>query len=127
TPSTRSPAILGYLRNRLGFEGLIVSDALVMEGFAGGLGAAAASVAAVRAGVEILLYPAQLAETVSALEAAVNEDEELRGRVETALARYARALESVTARFDRPSGRHYVAAAPATPAVSADREASLFD
>lgn len=55
-PATLSPAILtGLLRNELGFDGLIVTDDLEMQGVAKGWGAPEAAVLAVLAGADILL------------------------------------------------------------------------
>ncbi|MBW4577700.1 MAG: beta-glucosidase [Aphanothece sp. CMT-3BRIN-NPC111] len=57
-PATLSPAILtGQLREKLGFEGLIVTDALVMGAIANRYGANEAPVMAVEAGADILLMP----------------------------------------------------------------------
>jgi beta-glucosidase-like glycosyl hydrolase len=56
-PATLSAPILGLLRNELGFDGLIVTDALMMEGSRGGRSPVAAAVEALRAGVDLLLYP----------------------------------------------------------------------
>jgi beta-glucosidase-like glycosyl hydrolase len=68
-PATFSHAILSRLaRRNLGFAGLVVSDALNMEGArrpAGGEGAAA--VAALQAGCDALLYPDDVAAVMAAL------------------------------------------------------------
>lgn len=94
-PATRSPAIIGYLREALGFDGLVVTDALIMEGFAPAAGAAEAARASFRAGVDIMLYPPDVGATVRALAeeaAAPGGAERLRralGRYEAALARIA--------------------------------------
>jgi len=54
-PATLSPTILqGLLREELGFDGVIVSDALDMEGASGALGIPAAAAAAVAAGCDLL-------------------------------------------------------------------------
>ncbi len=55
-PATLSPAILtGLLREELGFNGLIVTDDLEMQGVADRWGAAEAAVLAVEAGADMLL------------------------------------------------------------------------
>lgn len=71
-PATLSGEIVAnLLRRQLGFAGLIVTDALIMEGvLGGGLAEADAAVAAVAAGCDALLYPRDLAGVASALEAA---------------------------------------------------------
>ena len=55
-PATLSPAVLGgLLRGELGFEGVVVSDALNMGAIDQGAGLGDSAVAAVRAGVDLLL------------------------------------------------------------------------
>ncbi|NJL90338.1 MAG: beta-glucosidase [Coleofasciculaceae cyanobacterium SM2_1_6] len=71
-PATLSPGILtGKLRQELGFEGLIVTDALIMGGIANTYGAKEAPVLAVEAGADILLMPVDPAGAIAALVAAV--------------------------------------------------------
>jgi beta-N-acetylhexosaminidase len=54
-PATLSPTILqGLLREELGFDGVIVSDALDMKGASGAMGIPAAAAAAVAAGCDLL-------------------------------------------------------------------------
>ncbi|HUE76431.1 MAG TPA: glycoside hydrolase family 3 N-terminal domain-containing protein [Longimicrobiales bacterium] len=71
-PATLSrPILTGLLRERLGYDGLIVTDALIMEGVTGGgAGEPEAAVQAVAAGCDALLYPRDLAGIARALEAA---------------------------------------------------------
>ncbi|MGE3616697.1 MAG: glycoside hydrolase family 3 N-terminal domain-containing protein [Gemmatimonadales bacterium] len=83
-PATRSGPILSRLRDRLAFGGLIVSDALNMGGFAGPE-ADAALVDAVRAGVDVLLYPPDAGRAADALERAAEGDAAFGERVAAAL------------------------------------------
>jgi beta-N-acetylhexosaminidase len=53
-PATLSPDVLGLLRSELGFEGIVVSDALDMAGASAGRGIPAAAVAALAAGCDLL-------------------------------------------------------------------------
>ena len=54
--STLAPAVMtGLLRGRLGFEGVTISDALDMRAISQGEAQAAAILAALRAGVDLLL------------------------------------------------------------------------
>ncbi|RKS69369.1 beta-N-acetylhexosaminidase [Motilibacter peucedani] len=53
-PATLSPAVVRLLREDLGFDGLLVSDALDMKGASGGRGEPAAAVLAVAAGCDLL-------------------------------------------------------------------------
>jgi beta-glucosidase-like glycosyl hydrolase len=64
------PILTGILRGELGFGGLIVTDALIMEGVLGG-GEAEAVVRAVQAGCDCLLYPSNLAESERAIQQAI--------------------------------------------------------
>ena len=90
-PATRSPAIINFLRTTLAFDGLVVTDALIMEGFSPAAGAAEAARMSFRAGVDLMLYPPDVPATVAALEAeAASADGSLRAAA--ALRRYERAL-----------------------------------
>ena len=72
-PSTLSNITLsGLLRRDLGFDGLIVTDALVMGGITQQYGAAEAAVLAVAAGADILLMPEDAQAAIAAICEAVN-------------------------------------------------------
>ncbi|TFG48736.1 MAG: hypothetical protein E4H38_06015 [Gemmatimonadales bacterium] len=92
-PATRSAVILDHLRSALGFDGLVVTDALMMEGARAGLPADEAVTAPLRAGCDLLLYPPDVEEAVSALDRAAGKDARIAGRVEASLAKYQRALD----------------------------------
>ncbi|WP_313409882.1 glycoside hydrolase family 3 N-terminal domain-containing protein, partial [Aeromicrobium sp.] len=78
-PATLSPAVLtGLLREELGYDGVIVSDALDMAGASGTLGLGGAAVASLAAGADLLCLgpepsdqPSALTEAVEAVVAAV--------------------------------------------------------
>lgn len=91
-PATLSAPILqGMLRKGLGFDGLIVSDAMNMAAVAETAGSGAdAGVAAVAAGVDALLHPEAPAVLAGALEEALGGALP-ESRLEDALARLARA------------------------------------
>lgn len=73
-PATLSRAILtDLLRKELEFTGLVVTDALIMEGVLGG-GESEAVVRALDAGCDCLLYPANVAESERAIQKAIEED-----------------------------------------------------
>jgi beta-glucosidase len=73
SPATLSrPILTNLLRNELGFEGLIVTDALIMEGVLGG-GESEAVVRAVHAGCDCLLYPSNVIESERAVRKAIDE------------------------------------------------------
>ena len=54
TPASLSPAVHSYLRNTMGFEGVIVTDDLVMQAITDAYGAGEAAVLAVLAGNDLL-------------------------------------------------------------------------
>ncbi len=85
-PASLSAPILKYLRQDLGFGGVIVTDALIMEGALRGRGAGGASVAAVAAGSDALLYPNDPEAVVNALDAAAGSSLAV-ARLDDALAR----------------------------------------
>ena len=72
-PATLSRAILtDLLRGEMGFSGLVVTDALIMEGVLGG-GEAEAVVRALHAGCDCLLYPSDLAASETAIRKAIDD------------------------------------------------------
>lgn len=91
-PATRSRVMLDHLREELGFDGLIVTDALIMEGALAGQSEGEAVIGALAAGCDLLLYPRDLTAVARALESGVERDDALRTRARHALARYERAL-----------------------------------
>lgn len=75
-PATLSkPIITELLRRELEFTGLVVTDALIMEGVLAG-GESAAVVRALQAGCDCLLYPADVRESEKAVVQAI-EDKQL--------------------------------------------------
>lgn len=71
-PATLSPAVLGLLRDRLGFRGVVVTDALDMAGASGSRGIPAAAVLALAAGADLLCLGADKdVDLVRAVQAAV--------------------------------------------------------
>ena len=73
-PGTLSHAILtDLLRKELGFKGLIVTDALIMEGVLGQGGENGAVVQALKAGCDILLYPMDIEAVERSINSAISE------------------------------------------------------
>lgn len=73
SPATLSrPILTGLLRDELQFAGLVVTDALIMEGVLGG-GEAEAVVRAVYAGCDALLYPTDLVASEQAIRKAIDD------------------------------------------------------
>ncbi len=76
-PATLSAATLtGLLRHQMGFDGLIVTDALIMGAIATTYGPYEAAVLAVEAGADVLLMPGDPEGVIAAVVEAVN-----RGRI----------------------------------------------
>jgi beta-glucosidase-like glycosyl hydrolase len=92
-PATRSQPLMELLRGELGFGGLVITDALIMDGATAGTDEGHAVVDAVRAGVDVLLYPSNPVAVRSALDGALAAGSLPRERVDEALARYTQALE----------------------------------
>lgn len=67
-PATRSGAIIGYLRENLGFDGVVVTDAMMMTGATAGVSEGDAALQIVSAGVDLLLYPQNLQQVIRALQ-----------------------------------------------------------
>ncbi len=107
-PASRDPAILrGLLRERLGFEGLVVSDALIMGGFADPELEGPAAVEAVAAGCDLLLYPGDTAGVAEALRQAADDDPALAARLSVAVTHSGRVLgerEAVIRAAPAPGG-----------------------
>jgi beta-glucosidase len=71
-PATLSMAIVRVLlRERLGFDGLVVTDSLEMRGLTSTVSESDAAVAALFAGCDLVLMPTDLDATVAALEEAI--------------------------------------------------------
>jgi beta-glucosidase len=93
-PATRSRAILtDLLRRELGFDGLVVTDALIMDGALVGGGETVAAVEALDAGCDLLLYPTDLGAVADAVARALRDGRLDAERVRASLARRARWAE----------------------------------
>ena len=115
-PSTLSAAVLtGLLRNELGFRGLIVTDALDMQGITKQWGPGEAAVKAIEAGADVLLMPPQPEEAIEAVLRAVEQGRLSRKRIEESAGRILAAkirvgldrrrlvdLEAIADRLDSP-------------------------
>ena len=87
-PATISPAVLtGLLRNDLKFSGLIVTDAMDMQGLSKQFPPGEAGVRALEAGADILLMPANPEEVIRAVSNAVRDGRLTRKRIEASTAK----------------------------------------
>lgn len=95
-PATLSPAILtGLLRQELGFDGLVSTDALIMGAIAKRYGIGEAAVLAVLAGADILMMPPDPETAILAVEAAVEAGRIAPEQILTAVERIWRAKHQV--------------------------------
>jgi beta-glucosidase len=86
-PATLSrPILTDLLRNEMEFTGLLVTDALIMEGVLAG-GEAEAVVRALYAGCDCLLYPTDLANSVIAVKKAIDDKRLDADRIQLSLER----------------------------------------
>lgn len=82
-PATVSSAVLtGLLRNELGFNGLVVTDAMDMAGLSKFFPAGEAAVRSIEAGADVLLMPPNPEEAIRAVVNAVNSGRISRKRIE---------------------------------------------
>ena len=103
-PATLSkPVLTGLLRQELGFGGLVVTDALVMEAITGRYGAGEAAVLALEAGADLVLMPADAAAAIAAIAAAVASGRLSREQLEASAERRRRALECCSEAATVPS------------------------
>jgi beta-N-acetylhexosaminidase len=106
-PSTLSSAVLtGLLRQRLGFDGVIVSDDMQMRAITGHYGLEEALVLAVEAGVDILVFgnnldydPEIVSKAIGILVKAVQEGRLSRERIEASHGRILAAKQQLYTRF----------------------------
>ena len=71
-PASLSPKIIkGLLKNKLGFKGIIISDAMNMNGVVDGRSPGEAEVLALKAGVDILLFPKDIKAAIKAINNAL--------------------------------------------------------
>lgn len=95
-PATLSPTVLqGLLRQDLAFEGLIVTDALVMQAITAHYGAGEAARLAFEAGADILLMPVDPEAAIQEIAEAICEGQIRYDRLEASLARIWRAKQKV--------------------------------
>ncbi len=93
-PATLSKAVLtGLLRGELGFGGLVVTDALVMEAITRHYGAGEAAVLALEAGADLVLMPADAVAAMEAIAAAVASGRLSQAQLEASAARREAALQ----------------------------------
>jgi beta-N-acetylhexosaminidase len=115
-PSTLSAAVLGgLLKREMGFEGLVVTDALEMQGVAKQWPSGEAAVRALEAGADVLLMPPDPEAAVNAVVAAVKSGRITRERLDASVKKFLAAkvrvgvdrkrtvdIEALTDALDKP-------------------------
>jgi beta-glucosidase-like glycosyl hydrolase len=96
-PATLSRTLLGELRNRSRFDGLVVTDALIMDGALKGRRESDAAVEAIQAGADLLLYPNDPRRVRDALQTALASGTLSEDRLNESLQRYDRAIAIASA------------------------------
>jgi beta-N-acetylhexosaminidase len=87
-PGTLSPKVLtGLLRGEMGFNGIIISDAMDMRGVLDQFGAAEATKRAIAAGVDVLIQPLDVTQTIDAAVAGVSEGRYTEARLDSSVRR----------------------------------------
>ena len=87
-PATLSPYFMTeLLRDEMGFEGVLFTDALRMGAITDGYGAGEAAVLALEAGSDVLLAPADIGTAVDAVTAAVESGRVSRARIDLSVRR----------------------------------------
>ncbi|HEX7052061.1 MAG TPA: glycoside hydrolase family 3 N-terminal domain-containing protein [Longimicrobiales bacterium] len=91
TPASLSPELVtGLLGDSLGFDGLVITDALDMGGVVNRYGPAEAAVAALKAGADVLLMPPDVGTTIAAVVKAVERGELTESRIDRSVRRLLR-------------------------------------
>ena len=104
-PATLSkPVLTGLLRDELGFEGLVVTDALVMEAIREHHSAGDAALLAFEAGADLVLMPEDADAAITALCDGIESGRIPRERLNASLQRRHRALARVEGSAAQPRG-----------------------
>ncbi|HEY4611489.1 MAG TPA: glycoside hydrolase family 3 protein, partial [Bacteroidota bacterium] len=95
-PATLSPSIItGVLQKKLGFNGLIVTDAMDMQGVTKAYSTADAAVRSIKAGTDLLLLPPDVEVAIDAIVAAVRRGEISEARIDHSVRKLLAAKESL--------------------------------
>jgi beta-N-acetylhexosaminidase len=87
-PGTLSPKVMtALLRGELGFKGIIISDAMDMRGVLDQYGSDEAVKRAVAAGIDVLIQPLDVSQTIDAVVAGVREGRYTEARLDSSVRR----------------------------------------
>lgn len=123
-PATLAPAVMtGVLRDEMGFQGLVFTDAMDMAAIDRGFGRTEAPVLAVLAGADVILMPPSIPTAIDAIVGAVEGGRITRARIDASVLRILRVKESLhldTNREVRPSEVHRMVGIPDHVAVATE-------
>ncbi len=101
-PATLSHSVMtGVLRGEMGFNGLIISDAMDMKGGLIQFGLPGAVKRAIAAGLDVILQPSDVVQAIDAIVAGVNEGAYTEARLNESVLRVLRAKERLGLGRDR--------------------------
>lgn len=101
-PATLSPVLIqDRLRSQMGFDGLIVSDSMMMQAITDRFSHGDAAVMALQAGVDLLLFPPSLLQYTSGIRSAVEDGRLPIERLDDAVANVLRAKTRLNLHNDR--------------------------
>ena len=87
-PGTLSPKVLtDLLRGEMGFKGIIISDAMDMRGVLDQFGAAEGAKRAIAAGIDVLIQPLSVSETIDAVVDGIREHRYTEARLDSSVRR----------------------------------------
>jgi beta-N-acetylhexosaminidase len=87
-PGTLSAKVLtDLLRGEMGFKGIIISDAMDMRGVLDQFGAAEAAKRAIAAGIDVLIQPSNVSETIDAVVDGIREHRYTEARLDSSVRR----------------------------------------
>ena len=87
-PATLSPVIItGLLRQRLGFQGIVITDGMTMQGVTDHYAPDEAAVLAIEAGVDVILVPADFAQAHNGVLTAVKSGRLSEARIDQSVRR----------------------------------------
>ncbi len=96
TPATLSrPVLTDLLRDEMGFDGLIFTDAMDMAAISGRLGSGEAAVRAVEAGADVILMPSSVEDAMRGIVDAVRSGRILESRIDETVLRLLDTKESL--------------------------------
>lgn len=123
-PTTFSrPILTGLLRDRLGFDGVIVADALLLENVQRRFGDARAAIEAIKAGADVLLIPQRIGIAYDAVLNAVRSGEISERRIDESVERILHLKRRAGVLDDPPVDEGKVASTVGAPEHVADAEA----